>query len=90
MHQPDAADGQKPPPDRAAKNSGPGVQAAISGTRPIVDKTSLAAPVAVSIDNIEKTYDIDRDRWLVEICHTEYTLQEIKQGLWLKRLQEAL
>lgn len=71
-------------------NSGPGIQAAISGTRPIVDKTSLAAPVAVSIDNIEKTYEVDRDRWLVEICHTEYTLQEIEQGLWLKRLQEAL
>lgn len=71
-------------------NSGPGIQAAISGTRPIVDKTSLAAPVAVSIDNIEKTYEVDRDQWLVEICHTEYTLQEIEQGLWLKRLQEAL
>ena len=71
-------------------NSGPGIQAAISGTRPIVDKTSLAAPVAVSIDNIEKTYEIDRDRWLVEICHTEYTVKEIEQGLWLQRLAPKL
>lgn len=71
-------------------NSGPGIQAAISGTRPIVNKTSLAASVAVSIEDIERPYTINRDRWLVEICHTEYTLQEIQQGLWLKRLQEAL
>lgn len=71
-------------------NSGPGIQAAISGTRPIVNKTSLASPVAVSIEDIEKPYLVDRQRWLVEICHTEYTLQEIEQGQWLKRLQAAL
>jgi hypothetical protein len=71
-------------------NSGPGIQAAISGTRPIVDKTSLAYPVSVSISNIEYPYDTDRDQWLVEICHTEYTLEEISQGLWLKRIASAL
>lgn len=70
--------------------SGPGIQAAISGTRPIVGTYSLAAPVSVAIDNLDKPYDIDRDQWLVEICHTEYTLQEIKKGLWLKRLSLAL
>lgn len=67
-------------------NSGPGIQAAIAGTRPIVDQTSLAYPVSVTIDNLEKPYDLDRDQWLVEICHTEYTVSEIEQGLWLKRL----
>jgi hypothetical protein len=70
--------------------SGPGIQAAISGTRPIVDKCSLAAPVSVAITDIDKPYDQNRDQWLVEICHTEYTLEEIKQGLWLKRLSAAL
>lgn len=70
--------------------SGPGIQAAISGTRPIVGTYSLAAPVSVSIGDLDKPYDIDRDQWLVEICHTEYTLQEIKQGLWLKRLSQVL
>jgi hypothetical protein len=70
--------------------SGPGIQAAISGTRPIVSAHSLASPVAVTIDNIDQPYNIDRDQWLVEICHTEYTLEEIKQGLWLKRLSTAL
>jgi hypothetical protein len=71
-------------------NSGPGIQAAISGTRPIVDKTSLAYPVSVSVEDIEKPYNIDRDCWLVEICHTEYTLEEISQGSWLKRISSAL
>jgi hypothetical protein len=67
-------------------NSGPGIQAAIAGTRPVVDKSSLAYPVSVNLQDIEKPYEIDRDRWLVEICHTEYTINEIEQGLWLRRL----
>jgi hypothetical protein len=71
-------------------NSGPGIQAAISGTRPVVDKTSLAYPVSVNIQDIEKPYDVDRDQWLTEVCHTEYTLEEITQGLWLKRIASAL
>jgi len=71
-------------------NSGPGIQAALAGTRPIVDSSSLAHPVGVQITDIEKPYDCNRDQWLVEICHTEYTLQEINKGLWLKRLCTAL
>jgi hypothetical protein len=68
-------------------NSGPGIQAALAGTRPIVDGSSLAHPVSIQLADIERPYIVDRDQWLVEICHTEYTLQEIKSGLWLKRLQ---
>ena len=71
-------------------NSGTGIQAALAGTRPVVDSSSLAYPVGIQIADIEKPYDCDRDQWLVEICHTEYTLEEIKQGLWLKRLCTAL
>ena len=71
-------------------NSGPGIQAALAGTRPVVDTSSLAYPVSIPITDIEKPYDCDRDQWLVEICHTEYTLQEINKGLWLKRLCTAL
>ena len=71
-------------------NSGPGIQAAISGSRPIVDSTSLAYPVSVAFDNLEAPYDLDRHQWLVEICHTEYTIPEIQQGLWLKRIRSAL
>ena len=71
-------------------NSGPGIQAAISGTRPIVDTTSLAHPVAVTLDNIDKPYTQDREQWLIEICHTEYTLEELKKGIWLNRIRQAL
>lgn len=70
--------------------SGPGIQAAISGTRPVVGAYSLAAPVSVAIKDLDTPYDVDRDQWLIEICHTEYTLEEIKKGLWLKRLCTAL
>jgi hypothetical protein len=56
-------------------NSGPGIQAVIAGVPAVVDQTSLAY-------NIE-----DREQWLVEICHTEYTVEEIQTGIWLKRLK---
>ncbi len=71
-------------------NSGPGIQAALAGTRPIVDSSSLASPVSIAVADIEKPYDLDRDQWLVEICHTEYTLNEIESGLWLQRLESQL
>jgi hypothetical protein len=71
-------------------NSGPGIQAALAGTRPIVDSTSLAHPVSIAHADIDRPYDRDRDQWLVEICHTEYTVQEIQQGLWLRRLEAQL
>jgi hypothetical protein len=71
-------------------NSGPGIQAALAGTRPIVDESSLAHPVSIQIENIDQPYVVDRDQWLTEICHTEYTVEEIKKGLWLQRLQPQL
>ena len=71
-------------------NSGPGIQAALAGTRPIVDVSSLAHPVSIQIENIDQPYKVDRDQWLVEICHTEYTVKEIAQGLWLNRLTSRL
>jgi hypothetical protein len=71
-------------------NSGPGIQAAIAGSRPVVHESSLAAPVSVAWTDIEKPYDIDRQQWLIEICHTEYTVEELRTGLWLKRIALAL
>lgn len=67
-------------------NSGPGIRAAIEGARPLVDKSSLAAPVSITMSDIEKPYNVDRSQWLIEICHTEYTLEEIEQGHWIERL----
>lgn len=71
-------------------NSGPGIQSALAGTRPLVDATSLAHPVGIKIQDIDNTYTVDRDQWLTEICHTEYKINEIAQGIWLKRLESAL
>jgi hypothetical protein len=67
-------------------NSGPGIQATLAGTRPIVDRSSLAYPVSIKLADIDNPYQIDRDQWLVEICHTEYTVKEIQEGLWIRRL----
>jgi hypothetical protein len=55
-------------------NSGPGIQAVIAGVPVIVDQSSLAFGIT------------DRHQWLAEICHTEYTVEEIEQGTWVKRI----
>lgn len=71
-------------------NSGPGIQAAIAGVRPVVENTSLAHPVSINIADIEQPYDRDRELWLTQICHTEYTVKEIRSGLWVNRIAPAL
>jgi hypothetical protein len=71
-------------------NSSPGIQAGISGTRPVVDVSSLAYPVSIMLQDIDKPYQVDRDKWLVEMCHTEYTVMEIQKGQWLQRLHSSL
>ena len=71
-------------------NSGPGMQAAIAGVRPVVDSTSLAHPVSVVMADIERVYAQDRETWLAQICHTEYTLDELRKGTWISRVTPAL
>jgi hypothetical protein len=71
-------------------NSGVGTQAGIKGCSIIVDSSSLAYPVSTSYEYLEQLPVVNRDQWLVEICHTEYTLEEIKQGLWIQRLHSQL
>ena len=71
-------------------NSGPGIQAAIAGVRPVVESTSLAYPVGVGFADIEQPYSQDRELWLAQICHTEYTLDELRRGMWISRVAPAL
>lgn len=71
-------------------NSGPGIQAALAGTRPLVSSTSLAHPVSVDWSQIEDPYEIDRKQWLIEIAHTEYTVDELAAGLCFPRIEHAL
>ena len=71
-------------------SSSPGVTAAIQGVRPIVSEHSLAYPVSIATADIDKPYQVDRQQWLIELCHTEYLTTEISSGLWLDRLQELI
>ena len=70
--------------------SGPGINAVIAGANVLVDKKSLASPMSIKLTEIENPPKKDRDKWLVQISHTEYTVDEIEQGLWLTRLKNAL
>lgn len=71
-------------------NSGPAVQAAIFGTPVICDRSSLAYPVSDKIQNIEKIALPDREKWFLELCHTEWTKEEISMGLPLSRLLKKI
>ena len=71
-------------------NSGPGIQAAIAGTRPLVDNSSLAFPVSFGMAALEQSYTVDREQWLIEISHTEYSVTELEQAIWYPRLKPAL
>ena len=65
----------------------PGILSAIEGTPVFSSPNSLAYPV--STKNFEKIENLDRpnrEGWLEKICHTEWTLEEIEQGIPLSRI----
>ena len=71
-------------------NSGPAVQAAIHGTPVICDPSSLAWPISEKWQNVENPTLPDRDEWFLKLCHTEWTVDEISQGIPLQRLESHL
>ena len=71
-------------------NSGPAVQAAIDGNPIICDSTSLAFPVSEKWENLENPQLADREEWFLKLTHTEWTVEEIAQGIPLKRLEHHL
>jgi len=71
-------------------NSGPAVQAAINGIPIICDNSSLAYPVSQQIKHIEQLVDVDREEWLIKLCHTEWTIDEVSKGIPIKRLLPKL
>jgi len=71
-------------------NSGPGVSSAINGIPVITDSSSLAWPVSSSFENIENISLPDRDKWFLNLTHTEWTLDEMAQGIPLQRLLTKL
>lgn len=72
-------------------NSGPGSQAILRGVPAFVGRDSLAAPVAnLDLTQIESPQRPDRSKWLVDVCHTEWTCDEIATGYPLERLMKSL
>jgi hypothetical protein len=71
-------------------NSGPAVQSAINGTPTICDPTSLAFPVSENWENLENPQLPDREEWFLKLTHTEWTVEEIAQGIPLKRLENSI
>jgi len=68
-------------------SSNPGLQSIINGVPAFVDEDSLALPVAnQSIINIENPNRPSRDLWFEQLCHTEWTVEEIAAGVPLIRL----
>lgn len=67
-------------------NSGPAVQAAINGIPVLCDSSSLAAPMSIKWEDLDKPYVPDREEWFTKLCHTEWTIDEIKQGIPISRL----
>ena len=67
-------------------NSGPAVQAAINGVPVICDASSLAYPVSEKLENMENLQMPDRSEWFLKLCHTEWTVDEIANGIPITRL----
>lgn len=67
-------------------NSGPAVQAAISGVPVLCDQSSLAADLSIKWSELDNPYVPDRSEWFVKLCHTEWTVEEIRQGTPITRL----
>jgi hypothetical protein len=74
-------------------SSNPGIHSIIAGVPSFVSTHSLAYPVANDIDflhDIERPMMPDRTQWLNDYAHTEYTVEEISQGIPLKDLTSNL
>lgn len=72
-------------------SSNPGIHSIINGVPAIVGPNSIAYSVAEhDLKNIENPFMPDRQQWLNDYAWTEFTINEIAQGLPLKRLTDYL
>ena len=72
-------------------NSGPPILAAIAGTPVITGNSSLAYPVSDIIENIENPKLPDnRLSWFTKLTHCEWTVNELQQGIPIKRLEKFI
>ena len=74
-------------------SSNPGIHSILNGVPAFVSTHSLAYSVGNDIDflhDIEDPMMPDRQQWLNDYAHTEYTIEEISQGTPLKHLTNQL
>ena len=74
-------------------SSNPGIHSILNGVPAFVSTHSLAYPVANDIDflhDIENPLMPDRQQWLNDYAHTEYTIEEITQGIPLNLLTNMM
>lgn len=72
-------------------NSNPGVEAVLAGIPVFVDSSSMAAPVGnLDLDSIENPATPCRQQWAWDLAHTEWTVEEIRQGVPLSMICESL
>ena len=71
--------------------SNPGIHSVIEGIPAYTSSSSLAWDVSIkSLTNIDNPPLHDRQQWLNDYAYTEWTVEEISQGLPLKRLTSRL
>ena len=72
-------------------SSNPGIHSVIDGVPAFVGPSSLAYDVAnKDLSMIEEPVLFERQQWLNNYAHTEWTLEEISQGIPLKHLTSKL
>lgn len=72
-------------------SSNPGPHAVLTGTKVFTGPSSLAYPMSIeSLSQINQTHCPDRQQWLNDYAWTEYTIEEIMQGIPLNRLTNHL
>jgi len=71
--------------------SNPGIHSVINGVPAYTSTSSLAWDVSIkSLTNLNNPPLLDRQQWLNDYAWTEFTVEEISQGLPLKRLTSKL
>ena len=72
-------------------SSNPGIHSVINGVPAFTGPSSLAFDVAdQNLRNIETPLYPDRTQWLNDYAYTEWTVEEISQGIPIKRLTSKL
>jgi hypothetical protein len=70
--------------------SNTGILSVINGIPVVTDEHSIAYDMSTVLDNIENPCYPDRERWLEQLCHTEFTIDEISNCIGLKEIFDQI